>query len=121
MKFKWGVTTFYRGAKSLRSQKPSYWSTSPRDARTYARLRGGKVFKVVLTPKRTIVGSEDDVARQLGIYRRWVAERVKGHSGASLRRASALLHTEAEKAGYDVIVHYNQVVVLNPRIIHLRK
>ena len=115
---KWGKDIFYRGAASLPRTKPSYWSLDPRTAKSYARLRGGRVYKAVLTPHKIIQGSESDLAKHFRIARKWVAERVRGHSGAGLRRASELLYRTAEEKGYDVIVYSNQVVVLNPKIIH---
>ena len=108
---------FYRGAKSLRSKKPSYWAFTPKMAREYAGMRGGKVFKAHLTPRVITVGSEGQVAKQLGIYDRWVNTRVKARSGVGIRKASALLHSTAKKKGVDAIIHSNQVVVLNPKII----
>ena len=108
---------FYRGAKSLRSKKPSHWSPTPRVAREYAKLRGGKVFKAHLTPKVVAVGSEGQVARQLGIYKKWVDTRTRGRSGTSLRNAEALLHRTAKAKGVDAIVHSDQVVVLNHKIV----
>jgi hypothetical protein len=106
---------FYRGARSLRSQKPSYWSFSPRMAREYADPRGGKVFRANLWPKKYMVGPEADIARKLNIYNAWVAARVRGRTG---RKASEMLHTAARKAGADALLYSNQIVVLNPKIIH---
>jgi hypothetical protein len=109
---------FYRGARSLRSKKPSYWSFTPKMAKEYAKLRGGKVHKAHLTPKIVAVGSEGQVARQLGIYKQWVDTHTKGRTAASLKKANELLYRTAKRKGVDAIVHSNQVVVLNPKIIN---
>ena len=106
---------FYRGARSPRSKRPSYWTRSHRMAKEYAGLRGGRVFRAHLRPRKYMVGPEADIARTLGIYDRWVAARVRGRTG---RKASELLHNTARKAGADILLYSNQVVVLNPDIIH---
>ncbi len=113
----WYRASGKRGA-NVKRRVVSDWASDRSYPSKLAKQRDTMLLKAHLLPRSGFIGSNPELAKKLGVYKKWQAMEANG----KWREATILLGREARKRGIDVqVISKSQVAVFNPKIIHIIK